>query len=269
MVKLDVTVNSEQLKELLETLSAFHPEKMPGTKTAVLHGASLIREAWLGYAKGGSLPGVESLKNPQGGYARSIKKRRLGPLSYEIYSEAPIAEMLEKGTSPFDMKKTHTKGPRSRVSKEGHGYLIVPFRWGTPGTVGFRNVMAGDVLNIVRKFEKMSTERSADDAPDRDKTPNAMGKMVGRAQYSKGYGRLSGAGLADQNMAGMVRAHDEAGKNRASGYFTFRVISAKGRPGSWINPGIKARPVTQTVADITREPVSKLIETAMKGDLGI
>jgi hypothetical protein len=279
MIKMNIALNDQALYEILARLSPWGND-FSMTKIAAEKAANHILEQWRAFALGGDLDGVERLKKPNRWYFSSIKTRPLGHLSYEIYSEAPIADWIENGTRSFDMKKTHTIGPKSRISKKtGVPYLIVPFQWGTPRTVKFGNVMPQSVYNIVKKFEKMRTLRSADDALEKDKTPNNQtpSRMVGRAKYNKGYDRLSGmdfAGtveeklkLASSNMAGMVRAEDSTGKNRASGYFTFRVISAASRPGSWINPGIKARHVTEAVVKKTKEPVSEIINEALRVDL--
>lgn len=275
MIKMNIALNDQALYEILARLSPFG-KGLPMTERAAKTSASIIRDAWRGYAMGGSLGGIETLKNPNGGYARSIKINQKGKLSYEIVSEAQIAEWLEKGTPKFDMKKTHTKGPRSRVSERGYGYLIVPFRWGTPQTVGFRNVMSINAYNIVKKFEKMRTLVSADNSTKQTPNNQTPSQMVGRAQYNQGYDQLSGIefeGTIEEKtrMDGMVRAEDSTGKNRASGYFTFRVISAdpKANPESWIHPGIRARPVTETVAKTTQETVTNIIDGALRGDLGL
>jgi hypothetical protein len=286
MIKMNVSLDDQALHQILSQLSPFG-KNLPMTEVAVKSAAGFIRDSWRGYALRGSLGGIEQLKRPNGGYARSIKIERHGPLAFEIYSEAEIAEWLEKGTQAYDMKKTHTTGPRSRVSelhvikrgpkkgqtRGGYPYLIVPFRWGTPGALS-RNVMPVNVYNTVKKFNKMKTLVSADKSPI--KTPNARGQMVGRAKYNRNYDQLSqmdSAGTVQEKtrMDGMVRAMDETGKDRAGGYFTFRVISSDPRvnPRSWWNPGIKARPVTETVAKVTKDQVSSSIENALRGDLGL
>jgi hypothetical protein len=183
--------------------------------------------------------------------------------------------MIGNGTEQIDMKETHTKGPRSRVSKDGIPYLIVPFRWGTPKTVGFKNVMPINVYSIVKKFKKMKTLVSAN--VSNKKTPNNQNpsQMVGRAQYNKGYDRLSGM---DSMMNGMVRSTDETGKDRSGGYFTFRIISAKKSKDwdrkphkkswedSWIKPATHPRHVTRALMETTREEVNELVSTALLGD---
>jgi hypothetical protein len=124
-----------------------------------------------------------------------------------------------------------------------------------------------NVYSIVKKFEKMKTMVSADKADDKHKKPNNQNpsQMVGRAQYNKGYDRLSGM---DSMMNGMVRSTDETGKDRSAGYFTFRIISAKSPKNSWIKPATPPRHVTQALMEETREGVNELVNTGLSRDFG-
>jgi hypothetical protein len=275
MVRIKIAENSPYLEELQYHLAKLGAGSLPGTAGAMAAGAKLIQSRWIDFANGGTLTGVtEPLKRPSGVYARSIKTRATGDFSHEIYSDAKIAEWIENGTDDLDMKTTHPYGPRSRVSKKGVPYLIIPFRWGTPKSVGFKNVMPVNVYGIVKKFKKMKTLVGADKSGI--KTPNAQNpsRMVGRAQYNKGYNRLSGAdfdGSIEQKtrMDGMVRSTDETGKNRSGGYFTFRIISANSPADSWKRKGMPPRHVTRALAEETRETIEEMVEGAVREDLGL
>ena len=269
------------LEELQFHLAKLGMGSMPRTAGAMASGAEIIRARWVDFAKGGPLKGVtEKLKRPSGGYARSIRVHKNGPFDYEIYSEAKVAELIENGTDDLDMKTTHPYGPRSRVSKEGFPYLIVPFRWGTPKTIGFKNIIPEAVYNMIKnkkQFQQSRVSVGADNADAAHTTPNAQtpSKMVGRAQYKWGT-RLNGIGYVDhrRNIEGMVSMEGqvEGGKKRASGYFTFRVISAKQlvtKPYSWIKPATPARHVTRAVTEETRDVVKAMVETAIREDLGV
>jgi hypothetical protein len=280
MVRMKIATNNPALAELQFQLAKLGQGSLPMTEKAMKTGASLIQQRWIDFANGAPLRGVaEPLKNPTGGYARSIHAKQTGTFEHEIYSETQIADWIDNGTDDLDMTKTHPFGPRSRVSqKTGYSYLIVPFRWGTPGAVGFKNVMPIDVYNIARKFKKMETTRSAASAPDSDKTPNARGQMVGRAKYNKGYGRLNVGGIAGTleqklRMRGMVRTTDSTGKNRSGGYLTFRIISAnpeaKGGPKNWVREGLPARHVTRAVAAETQPAIDAMVENSIREDLGL
>jgi hypothetical protein len=292
MVK--IKVEGSELQEIISMLSSMQsPQGLPATAKAVEQAAQVVQGLWHNYAIGkGSLTGVPPMKNPSQGYAKGIKIERPGPFRRVIVNESKTAEFLEYGTPELDMKKTHTKGPRSRVAptiiskrtgkvlQKGGPYLIVPFRWGTPKTVGFNQVMPVDIYAIVKKFKKMQTRVSADDSPEEDKTPNARGEMVGRAKYNKGYSRLTMKQIAEANdgevsinqmfnMNGMVRTTDITGKDRSGGYFTFRVISANSRPDSWIKPATPARNVIEGLMKAAKEPVDTILEAGFRRDLGL
>jgi hypothetical protein len=279
MVK--ITVEGDALGEVISMLSAMSsPQGLPATAKAVEQAAMIVQGLWHNYAIGkGSLSGVPPLKNPSQGYAKGIKIERPGPFRRVIVNESKTAEYIEYGTPELDMKKTHTKGPRSRMSSKGVPYLIVPFRWGTPKTVGFNNVMPVDIYTIVKKFKKMRTLVDSD-SPQAEKTLNARGEMVGRATYNKGYSRLTlkQIGEADDgevsikqmfNMSGMVRTPDITGKDRSGGYFTFRVISAHSRPDSWIKPATPGRNVIEGLIKDAKEPVDTILEAGFRKDLGL
>jgi len=277
MIRMKVTVDNAHLERLQYLLTKIGAQSgnLPGAANAMKAGASIVRDTWKGFAMGAPLPGVtEPLKSPNRGYAQSIKTQQTGPFEHEIYSESEIAARIENGTPELDMKTTHPYGPRSRVSKDGVPYLIVPMRWGTPGTVGFKNVMPINVYSVVNKFRKMKTIVDANNSTFQ--TPNAQtpNKMVGRAQYNKGYSRLSGMdfeGTVEEKtrMGGMVRSTDSTGKNRSGGYFTFRIISARSPARSWIRPATPARNVTRAVAQETKEAIDTMVGAAIMGDLGL
>jgi hypothetical protein len=286
MVRMKIEVNNSYLEELLYILRNMGTRKgvLKNTSNAIKEAALHIQSTWVDFASGGSLKGIaEPLKRPNGGYARSIKTEPTGPFGYEIYSEAKVAEWIENGTEELDMKTTHPYGPRSRVSKEGFPYVIIPFRWGTPGNgdgerVGFgKNVMtAGTHRRLLKNNFRPST---VTESPNKSsyKTLNYHGEMVGRAQYRDNEGNSTwGSRLeTDGFMNGMVRfenGYDKKGNigKRYGGYFTFRVISAKQlltRPYSWIKPAMPARHVTRAVADATRKNVNEIIEAGLMRDV--
>ena len=280
MIKIKIETGNELLAVIDMFSSMVGKQGLPATAKAVESAAQVVQGLWYNYAIGKeSLIGVPPMKRPSGGYAAGITIERPGPFKREVVNTSRTAEFLEYGTPEIDMKKKHTQGPRSRVSQKGDPYLIVPFRWGTPKTVGFRNVMPVDIYPIVKKFKKMRTLVDAD-SPDADKTPNAKGDMVGRAQYNTGYSRLNMEQIigADDgevsinqmfNMNGMVRTTDTTGKDRSGGYLTFRVISAASPPGSWIKPAMPARHVTDGLIRTAQETVDDMLEAAVRRDLGL
>jgi hypothetical protein len=288
MIRIEVSLNNSRLEELLFLIRKLEGG-LPNTEEAMAAGAAKIQSAWQNYALGKKrLPGVAALKKPSGKYAESIRTEQTGAFKHEIFSEAEIADRIENGAEELDMKKTHPFGPRSRVSNKGIPYLIIPFRWGTPGDkknqrVGFgNNVMtAGAYYQISKKPFGASRVTASADQSDY-KTPNAKGDMVGRAQYRDKNGkstwgsRLRGSdfsGTVEQKtrMDGMVRFENGFDKNgkigkRYGGYLTFRVISAKSPAGSWIKPAEPAYHVTRGVKEYTEDEVALTAREGLEKD---
>jgi hypothetical protein len=273
-------------------LARFGEGSMPGVSAAMHGAAKEIAASWRAFAAGGQLDGVEPLKRPNRSYLFGVKTERLGPFNYEIYNEAKAAQRIAKGRPVIDMKKTHTKGPRSRVSNEGINYLIVPIRWGTPPKkgeqrVGFKNVMPNSVYNILKNRKRFmpTITTVSSDSPMAKQTLNARGEMVGRAQYrgvdkESGWGDALTADMAKgvtDDMIGMSRMLGEDGK--AAGYFTFRIISSKKPRGwdrrphkkafedMWILKEEPARDVVSALISKHQRAVSELVEEAIRSDL--
>ena len=270
MIRMKISVNNPLLEELLYALKATATDNLlPKTRDAMEKGAGKIQNVWQNYALGKErLPDVAALKNPSGKYAESIKTEPAGSFAYEIYSEAAIAERIENGTHELDMKRTHLFGPKSRVSKEGFPYVIIPLRWKTPKTIGFKKVMPVNIYNKVKEFKKIETLVGADKSLV--KTQNYSGEMVGRAQYNRGYDKLNDT--SSGNMNGMVRSTDETGIDQSGGYFTFRIISAKQlvtKPYSWIRPATPAYNVTRGLKEYTEDEIGMMVEDAIMEDFGL
>jgi hypothetical protein len=292
MVKLNVTMDNDILLQLQMALARFGEGSMPGV-SATMHGAAEeIAKSWRFFAGGGQLDEVKPLERPNRSYLFGVKTEKLGPFDYEIYNETEAAQRIAKGHPAIDMKKTHTRGPRSRVSKEKINYLIVPFRWGTPPEkgkqrVGFKNVMPNSVYNILKNRKRFmpTITTVGSDSPLANKTPNARGEMVGRAQYSDVAGSRPWGGSLTADMAegvtddmkGMSRMLGEDGK--AEGYFTFRIISSKKPRGwdrrphkkafedMWILKEEPARDVVSALIRAHQTAVSESIEEAIRSDL--
>jgi hypothetical protein len=272
MIKIDITVNSDLLKQLAAGMPGiWDKDRAPATSAAFESAKGTIRKMWSDWAMGGKIDGIKNIKHPSSKLASSIKTRNFGPLNAEIYSESPHAERIQKGTPALDMKTTHPYGPRSRVSKEGIPYLIVPFRWGTPNGKGgarahFVNFIPVPAFNKIKKME--TSERLAKYDKKGNITggqthfeANYAGKAIERSDYAWG-GRHKDEG----NMNGMVRMSEKGG------YFTFRVISAGQlvtRPYSWIRKAVEPVDVIGALERTARPMIERIIEEGAKADLGI
>lgn len=285
MVSIQAIPEDEYLFNLISQLKKVGEQGFPATAAATEQVAhKVIASVWRNYAMGAPIPGTSfKLKNPKGGYARSIKVRKVGPFNYQIFSDAPVASWIEHGTKELDMKKTHPYGWKSRVANKGTKksprwvpYLIIPFRWGTNESAGghFRNVLPEQVYAQLQariragNFIRTRVLKGASKLQ-----PNVWGEDIPRAVYdneeeSGGWGsRLQGVG--EDDLEGLVVMQGDTENARSSQYFTFRVISADSPADSWIRPATPAGNVTQHVVRNTQNIVQVAIESSLRKDLGL
>jgi hypothetical protein len=166
------------------------------------------------------------------------------------------------------MKTTHPYGKKSRVSKEGIPYLIVPFRWGTPNEKGgarahFANFIPVPAFNTIKalKPSKRLAEYDKEGNITGGEThfeANYSGEEIERSEYNWG-DRSDEEG----NMNGMVRM---SGKG---GYFTFRIISANSPQGSWIRKAVPPVDVVSALERAVRPVVEDVIQAGLEADIGV
>lgn len=262
MIKVEVHFDEESIAALVAHLEHFGKTAFPEAGNAFKMAARRIQATWQGWAVGGELDGAEPIKNPSPNLARSIKIEQHGDFEAEIYTESPYMTQIQNGQKEFDMKETHPYGRKSRVSKKGVPYLIVPFRWGSPNGNGekrahFSNFMETDIHNLVKSKKKFG--RSSENGGWHYEK-NFAGEDVARAEYDWG-DRLEAAG----NMNGLVAFPDAKG----STYFTFRIISAKSPEDSWIRKGVPANDVVGALERKYAPEVAEIVEEGVKADLGI
>jgi hypothetical protein len=165
---------------------------------------------------------------------RSIKTRRNADFDYSISSDNRQLEEKAKGRKEveYDMKQTHPYGKKSRVSKKGIPYLIIPFRWGTPNQKGTKRAHFNNFIpqkNYLTSVKGLSV--SEVNEAKKYFEDNFKGESIQRQGYNWAkHGRLTEDQAWDDRSVGMVRMKDITG----SSYFTFRIVSAKSPANSWI-----------------------------------
>ena len=254
MIKVNVDLDQELLSQLRSSLAGLTggtgANTMPGTARAFSYAAKLIQKSWQNWAMGGSLMGAENIKNPNPRLASSIRIRKLSDFDISIETDSRYMEQIQNGMPEFDMKTKYPYGNKSRVSKKGVPYLIIPFRWGTPNKNGsarahFGNTIPLEVYKILqsRKFRKSeTTENTHPEA-------NFKGENIERAEYDWG-DRIKDEDAGNAN--GMVKMRSNTG----STYFTFRVISAKSPESAWVRKEVPAN-LREYIADINKEQLDK------------
>ena len=279
MTTYNIDYNLAELNSLVKafanTVENAPEAALPNTATAFGEAVHYVHNLWTGYLTGDNdLDGIEHLDNVTSAMVQSIRTRKNGAFDYTISSDNRQLEQAVKGRKEveYDMKKTHPYGNKSRVSRKGIPYLIIPFRWGTPNKKGtkrahFNNFIPQKIYNVAVKGTNISFVKSLKDHIEK----NARGEDIWRWGYEwvKGSRLSDDLTASDDRMKGMVRMLDDRRKDvRDSVYFTFRIISAKSPSGSWIyhrdgKPGIDLIGALERTA---RPHVEKLIEEGVNAD---
>jgi hypothetical protein len=264
MIHVKIDVDSDLLQQLAYRLpSLFGAGVAPATEQAFNTSVRYIKGVWESWAMGGiSLQG-HTIKNPSGTLAKSIKTRANGPFDAEIFTESSHMQRIQYGQPELDMKTTHPYGKKSRVSKKGIPYLIVPFRWGTPNKQGgarahFGNTIPQSMYQAIRAFKMTKSIRLKTTRDEK----NFAGQPVQRSEYDWG-DRLE----ADGNMNGMVRMDSET-KRGGSTFFTFRIVSANSPQGSWIRKAVSPVDVISALETTVRPVVEDVIQAGLEADIG-
>lgn len=169
--------------------------------------------------------------------------------SVMLLGEHPNA--LEEGMDAFDMKPGLLNGPNSRPTKDGGRYNVVPFSVGTPGSLeeNFNGgIMPQDIYDIVKE---KSTDRplagggSASAPLKLEEIPVHLQEPKVKAvklPESKGFAEYK---HKNSIYEGIRKVKDGVtGQNR---YQSFRAVSTKSDPLSWMHPGIEAKRIADKV----------------------
>ena len=240
----------------------------------MLHAQSL----WKSYAMGAPLPDGNRVSPRTGAYAKSIISAMTGDFSGEVSSDLPYARVVEDGAPARDMKRMLDSSIKVRLSKKGKRYLIIPFRHGTPGTVGMGTPMPEAVHDIVSgagftpsRVTGMGTRASGTGAWD-IKTRAPM--QVPQRRYLWGdrlkIDQIHSAGVTGQTaqrMAGMVKFQNSGGKGggKHTQYLKFRVMT-EDSPG-WLVPAQPGKHVAKQVADEIRPMAGAMFAEAVRRDI--
>lgn len=264
-------------------------------QAARIHAYSIASQ-WKRYASGQEqLPSGDTVKRPDDGYVSSIQVREDGPFEYYIFSNHPKAGFYERGMAPFDMKETHPYGPKSRVAKKkipkrfGGGfryvpYLVVPFRWATPGSgahMGAKNVIPEKIYSRILSGMKKGAFKRTVTLSGTKLEENFFGEMVERAMYASegggaGWGsqidgeefrKLEGLKRSTISRVPLVSGLSAMNAKGQTNYMTFRVISADSPFYSWQHPGVKARRIAEQTARFMQGKDAEAINNGLMNDL--
>lgn len=275
MTTYTIEYDLSELKKLndrfAKTIENAPAAALPNTAAAFARASEYVRNMWTSYLSGDQpLNGIEFMSGVTSSMVRSIRSRYNGDLDYTVYSDSLQLERKVHGSKEveYDMKKTHPYGKKSRVSKKGIPYLIIPFRWGTPNQKGTKRAHFNNVIpqanyeTSVKGLEmsKINIDKNYFEA-------NVKGENIERKGYDWAkFGRLKESQAWDDRSVGMVRMKDLA--SGKSTYFTFRIVSAKSPENSWIyhKDAIPAVDMMGALINTVKPGVDRIISEGVKAD---
>ncbi len=267
---------SVDLTDLMPPEAHFTEAMFPHLAAAVEGLARTARATWVSYAEGAPMPNGMTIKSRSGEYARSIQLQRKGPFAWEVFTTLPYADAIENGSPARDLTKMLNSSAKVRMSAKGKRYLIIPFRWNTPGAVSGQ-AMPKNVFNWWRDQQRSvitGTYRRVSGQPDyfdiktreRVTVPGwryRWGSRLGAADLEA----LGRAGKQATRMLGMVafRDPDATSGSKSGKYLTFRVM-VEGSSG-WKVPAQPGKFPGKQVSDQAGAVAKDVFREAMKADV--
>lgn len=243
-------------------------------------------ELWRSYAMGAPIPpNNDTIHSRRGGYVDSIKADLSKDWEKIIYTISKVHQYIEEGHGPIDLKPGLLSGPKARHGKYGN-YNIVSFRHGTPGTLPSNKPMPRDVYQYMKgQTQKAENERRLGFSrivARTKRTPMNPGGRVGAwgvqlPAHLGGEPKTKAVTLTTGEQGaytwktgqytGMARMKDVLTKGASPQYRTFRVVSVKSDPFSWIVPARPPIPIRQAVVDTMQPALIQTIKDALERDL--
>lgn len=231
------------------------------TETCVNAVTAAIYANWEALAK-------RELRSTSPEYISGLKKVDKGRFANQIVLTGVLPNMLEKGASAFDMKEGFKKSSKvkytlpvynskgQKIKDGGDWFLTIPFRIGTPGTLGqagFSSEMPSEVYNVMRKRTTNLSLKAPEipspyDVPkSRDAVTNESGQVLYSAYQHK-----------NSIYEGMTKRTAQYSKTSQNTYGSFRRAGENSDSGAWVHKGLDAKwlskkAVEQTDVDIIVE----------------
>ena len=179
-------------------------------------------------------------------------------------ASTPVPNMIEQGVSGFDMKTGFKNSPKARQTKDGGWFLTIPFRWATPGALGesevFTSRLPEQVYDIARSKSSSATqlnERAGrSEQIGRTELPQEFQKIQSRPAFtSLNQKQTFQAYQHKSSIYEGIQRSQQTYENATQGqYISFRRVSDKSDPMSWIHTGIRARRLAEKALSRTNIP---------------
>lgn len=230
-------------------------------------------------------------------YVDSLKIEKIGPNIYSV-SLDDEAKHLETGYDAYNMiAHGLTRGPKSKVSKDGYRYVVVPFQNSKGAAAG---TPAGDrqiqhKQTVTERGWSLGASNNAGVAPPQGlhsgaslsagiaelekksglgkNIPGVTGKVgtwtshpanMNRAIFTDRYGNQDVVDLDgpfNPLLNGLMKFQNKVGKTTRGSFVTFRVASENPKAkGKWNHPGFQGAKIFPELEDWAMQQLQKLVD---------
>lgn len=181
------------------------------------------------------------LKGTRNLYKKAMFVNRISPMEVEFglnEGEHGLALALEEGKAPWDEKGYFQNSKKAKRKPNGGWYLTVPFHYATPDAVAesilFQGVLPREIYDIAKGNSGKPVSYG--------QLPDQYSQLGKRAEINYGGIIIPEYVHKAPTFQGLVRIEASATeKEKRGGYFTFRRVSDRSDPISWIHPGFDAK----------------------------
>lgn len=242
------------------------------TETSVNAVTASIYSNWEAIAK-------KNLHSTLPEYLTNLTQVDKGRFSKQIMLTGKLPNMIEQGASPFDIKEGFKKSDKvkytlpklnkkgTQISPGGSWFLTIPFRIGSPGSLGqagFSKQMPSEVYSIMKK-RAAGVGLTAPEIPSPYEVPQSREAIMNE----KGGTLFAQYEHKNSIYEGVSRREATYDAVKQNTYGSFRRAGENSDPMSWIHKGFKAgmfseQAVKETDVDtIVENEVTDFLETIL------
>src|ERR1035437_9339939 len=217
----------------------------------------VVKEVTATFARNWSLMAEKNLHGTREEYIRSLYVGDEGRYTGFVQLRGSLPNMIESGSPPFDLKPSMLSSAKAHQKKGGGVYFTVPFRWATHGSIGdssvFSAVLPMAVYNIAKNLSPQITTLGGkgvggvglkmSDLPKEFQIPKVRASIIESKVFEEYKHKTS-------IYVGIGKSEKTYGKGKGGSYMSFRRISDKSDPMSWIHRGFQAKALAEAALSV-------------------
>lgn len=229
-------------------------------KTVLMAVAQEARKEWVRMAR-------SELYSTASSYIIGIQEPTIRGSTVEIKlistKENPLPDMIENGCGPFDMKPGLLRSPKAKKSKKGGRYITVPLYMKTSGARGASPPVMP--ASIYKSAKQLGFGQSL----SLSKTYEGYGMRTRLSADIKRWGHYT---WKTSPFQGITKVRRYPGlvplglpRELLASYMTFRRVSNKSDPASWIHPGFRSRRFIERTAEKINDILPRILDSVYVG----